>query len=158
MSHPDLPDRLVTRSLELTELMDSDFDEMWNLYAKYYGGTSEEQFRSDLSTKTHVLICHDSVGRIGGFSTIEVAEHEFRDEKVGILFPETPSSGMSSGVATIWRSAGSTLPPGKRFDTRIGLSSGYSSSRGTGPTATSECLERDTIRLRTARLRRDTRP
>lgn len=86
MSHPDLPDRLVTRSLERAELMESDVDEMWNLYAKYYGGTSEEQFRSDLSTKTHVLLCSDSVGRIGGFSTIEVAEHEFRDEKVGILF------------------------------------------------------------------------
>jgi hypothetical protein len=59
---------------------------MWELFERYYGGVSREQFRADLAGKTHVILCRDGQGRIGGFSTIDVCDHSFRDQNVGVLF------------------------------------------------------------------------
>ena len=86
MTKARFPDRLQSVCREIDQIGEPEIAEMWSLYSHYYGGTSEEQFRSDLSGKTHVMICRNDDERIGGFSTIEVCEHPFGGERVRVLF------------------------------------------------------------------------
>ena len=82
----EVSDSLVSECRHRSDLSKSEMSEMWELFAHYYGGVHEERFRADLSGKTHVLLCRDGLGRIGGFSTIEICEHTFRRQQIGILF------------------------------------------------------------------------
>jgi hypothetical protein len=86
MTNADVSDRLVSESRERLDLTASEIAEMWQLFAYYYGGVDREQFLADLFRKTHVILCRDGAGRIGGFSTIEVGEHTFAGRQIGILF------------------------------------------------------------------------
>lgn len=84
--NPDSPDRLTSQCVERSLLSEEDLAAMWRLYAHYYGGTSERLFRKDLEHKTHVFLCRDAAGEIGGFSTVEVGRHLFEGRETGILF------------------------------------------------------------------------
>lgn len=82
----DVSDRLVSEFRQRSALSEPEIAEMWKLFSHYYGGVNEEQFRTDLSGKTDVVVCRDGMGRIGGFSTIEVFEQVVRGREIGVLF------------------------------------------------------------------------
>ena len=42
-------------------------DAMFALYLRYYEGTGEDLFRSDLADKNHVLVMRDPQGEMQGF-------------------------------------------------------------------------------------------
>ncbi len=67
-------------------LGEEDIAGMWDLYRRYYGGTGEELFRSDLAGKTDVVLMRDGRGKILGFSTIEVTPEEAAGRPVLVIF------------------------------------------------------------------------
>ena len=60
-------------------------DEMFALYARYYGGTNSELFHSDLSNKDYAVFLYDR-GTLQGFTTVAVAEHQFEGARVREMF------------------------------------------------------------------------
>ena len=60
--------------------------EMYHLYARYYGGTSQQLFLKDLSQKSHVILLIDGEKAIRGFSTVRKIETEFEGRPVRALF------------------------------------------------------------------------
>lgn len=61
-------------------------DNMFALYGRHYDGTSEQLFRSDLSSKQYVIILSDDTGRLQGFSTAAVTEHQFQGRQLRSFF------------------------------------------------------------------------
>jgi hypothetical protein len=51
--------------------------EMFALYCRYFDGTNERIFRSDLANKQYVIVLRNRQGTLQGFSTAVVAEHRF---------------------------------------------------------------------------------
>ena len=60
--------------------------DMFTLYRRYYGGTSEQLFRGDLAEKHYVIVLRDAGGRVRGFSTQSVTEHRFEGAPIRILY------------------------------------------------------------------------
>lgn len=60
--------------------------EMFRLYDRFYGGTSEELFLHDLSDKTYAIVLRDGEGRLQGFSSIKVWDETFRGQPVRIIY------------------------------------------------------------------------
>jgi len=57
------------------QLGEAMIDAMYSLYLRYYDGTSEDLFRSDLADKSHVVVLRDPRGDMQGFSTVSVTDH-----------------------------------------------------------------------------------
>ena len=81
-----LTEHLVSETRVRSDLGASDVAQMWEIFRAYYGGVSHDRFLSDLSHKTHVILCRDDRGQIGGFSTIEVCEDIFHGRRIRVLF------------------------------------------------------------------------
>ncbi len=63
-------------------LADTLVSEMFALYARYFDGTSEQLFRSDLSEKQFVIILRDENGTVQGFSTAMVNDHDMNGARL----------------------------------------------------------------------------
>ncbi len=60
--------------------------DMFNLYAQFYGGTSEELFLNDLSDKTYAIILRDEDKVLQGFSSIKVWDDELEGEAFRVVY------------------------------------------------------------------------
>ena len=60
--------------------------EMYDLYNRYYGGTSKEQFMSDLENKQLGVLLSDAEGRLRGFSLLAIWELEVGSRPVRIIY------------------------------------------------------------------------
>jgi hypothetical protein len=70
----------------LVESDEAKIEAMYALYSRYYGGTSEELFRRDLSDKTYMVALRDKQGRMQGFSTVAVSDHRIGGEKIRSIY------------------------------------------------------------------------
>jgi hypothetical protein len=61
-------------------------EEMFALYARYYGGANPDQFARDLDGKTHVLLMRDDAGYLQGFSTLALSTHRVAGEDIRVVF------------------------------------------------------------------------
>ena len=64
--------KLTTRTASPSELTEAAIGSLYNLYARYYGGTSPDLFRRDLLEKDHILLLEDENGETRGFTTLKV--------------------------------------------------------------------------------------
>ncbi|HUF63532.1 MAG TPA: hypothetical protein VMN36_15760 [Verrucomicrobiales bacterium] len=87
MSEPDWSGG-VLKSVRVpaAELSEEYIAGMWDLYRRYYGGTDEGLFRSDLAGKTDVVLMRDGCGNLRGFSTIEVSPEQAAGRPVLVIF------------------------------------------------------------------------
>lgn len=60
--------------------------DMFNLYAQYYGGTSEALFFGDLADKQYAVILRDDGGRLQGFSSIKVWQEDFAGQTIRVMY------------------------------------------------------------------------
>ncbi len=81
----DASSELATSLVRVETLSEASRGEMFALYARYYGGTTPDLFRSDLSKKHYAVLLHDK-GTLKGFTTIAVAEHDFEGSRVREMF------------------------------------------------------------------------
>lgn len=73
--------------IEMVDMIDKDtIGDMFTLYDRYYSGTSEKLFNSDLANKKYVILLRDKRGGLQGFSTAVVGEHQFQGEKLRSFF------------------------------------------------------------------------
>ncbi len=73
--------------IETMDMLGEDtLGDMFTLYSRYYDGISEQLFRHDLAEKQYVIILHDENGRLQGFSTAAVSEHQFQGERLRSFF------------------------------------------------------------------------
>lgn len=73
--------------IEMVDMIDKDtIGDMFTLYDRYYAGTSEKLFHSDLANKKYVILLHDKRGWLQGFSTAAVSEHQFQGERLRSFF------------------------------------------------------------------------
>lgn len=70
---PDLDYRIETPD----SLGEETVGDMFALYSRYYDGTGEQLFRSDLANKQYVIVLRDQENTVQGFSTAVVTEHRF---------------------------------------------------------------------------------
>jgi hypothetical protein len=59
---------------------------MYDLYSKYYAGTSWEIFRADLGKKDYVILLWDEQNKLQGFSTLAVLKFEFEGQVSQAIF------------------------------------------------------------------------
>lgn len=59
---------------------------MYDLYVRYYDGTSWELFYSDLKDKDFVILLWDDIHKLQGFSTIAILDFEFHGGTKKALF------------------------------------------------------------------------
>ena len=74
-----------TRIIETRDLSDDDLDDMSSLYLSHYDGCTETQMRADLSTKREVILLY-SGPTIVGFTTIQVYEHTWNNQRIRIVY------------------------------------------------------------------------
>jgi hypothetical protein len=67
-------------------LAESEREEMWTLYSRFYAGTSRARFRADLAGKDTALILRDEWQRLQGFSTLALSRTEFEGMPIRVLF------------------------------------------------------------------------
>ncbi len=61
-------------------------NDMFALYAAYYGGTSKDLFISDLRSKDYVVILQDKEQILRGFSTVAVIQTQWEEQPIVALF------------------------------------------------------------------------
>ena len=93
-------------------LDDGMIGEMFALYRRYYGGTGEKLFRSDLAEKQRVIVLRDRQDRLQGFSTVAVTGHRFEGKPVSSIFTgdtvvDDRYWGQQSLIAAFLRLSGS---------------------------------------------------
>lgn len=77
----------LSSNIELVETLDDETTrDMFALYRRYYGGTSEKLFNSDLADKAYVILVRDTQDRLQGFSTVAVTEHRFEGAPIRALY------------------------------------------------------------------------
>lgn len=89
---------LEARIVEVGGLGPGKRREMFDLMARYYDNVTWTVFQGDLSTKQKV-ICLEEGGRLRGFSTQALFEHEFRGRAIRVVF-----SGDTIIERAYWRS------------------------------------------------------
>jgi len=62
--------------IEIPDITATDRRAMFQLYQRYYGGTSEEVFFSDLADKDYALLLRDDEDQVGGFSTLALLDDD----------------------------------------------------------------------------------
>jgi hypothetical protein len=68
-------DRRLTTAVDFIAALDAAMvDEMFDLYAAYYDGTSRELFARDLADKDHVVTLRTAAGTLAGFSTLALVD------------------------------------------------------------------------------------
>lgn len=79
--------RELSSSIELVETLgEKTKRDMFALYSRYYGGTSEKLFNGDLADKAYVILLRDTGGRLQGFSTLVVTEHCFEGAPIRTVY------------------------------------------------------------------------
>jgi hypothetical protein len=68
------------------DLLAEERESMWNLYSRFYSGTSQDQFFADLEAKHSVLQLRDSQGSLQGFTTVVWWDRDFEGAPVRVLF------------------------------------------------------------------------
>lgn len=63
---------LTAQIISIEELSESDGEQMYSLYDKYYGNPGPDVFKSDLASKNHVIILRDERQNLRGFTTLSV--------------------------------------------------------------------------------------
>lgn len=81
-----LSEHLVSEVVARDDLQPAEIAQMWEVFSTYYGGVTHELFLHDLAKKTHVILCRDGSRQIGGFSTIEVCDIDYRSLPIRVLF------------------------------------------------------------------------
>ena len=71
---------------DVASLSETERDEMWWLYSRFYAGTSRIRFLADLGGKDTALILRDELNRLQGFSTLALSTTWFEGEPVRVLF------------------------------------------------------------------------
>ncbi len=106
-------DRRLTTAVErLASLDAAAVDEMFDLYASYYEGTSRELFCRDLRDKHHVVTLRTAAGTLAGFSTLALMDFEAADQRAVAVFSgdtiiDQPYWGTQALAFTWIRFAGS---------------------------------------------------
>jgi hypothetical protein len=77
---------LTSQILPVSAVSSSDREEMWNLYRRFYSGTSRGLFEGDLAKKDSLLLLHDADRRIQGFSTIALGLVDCEDGPIRYVF------------------------------------------------------------------------
>ncbi|MEH6528131.1 MAG: hypothetical protein V7723_18850 [Sneathiella sp.] len=70
----------------LQSIEPDDFFAMYSLFSRYYDGTSLEEFSEDFKVKSGAIILRDGTGSIQGFSTQEISEFAFENERYTVIF------------------------------------------------------------------------
>lgn len=70
----------------LSKLSLSTKADMYTLYSRHYAACSEENFSSDLSSKTHVLLLHDQQNTLQGFTSLARYTHSFDNQACQIVY------------------------------------------------------------------------
>ena len=77
---------LTSKIVPVSGVSESDREEMWNLYRRFYAGTRRELFDRDLAQKDSLLLLRDGDARIQGFSTIAIGLTDFEGEAIRFIF------------------------------------------------------------------------
>ena len=77
--------KLESITIPTAEVTPSQIAEMLGLMQTHYEGVSDSQFLSDLEAKNWVILLHDG-GRLRGFSTQALFQHEIEGQCVNVLF------------------------------------------------------------------------
>lgn len=75
-----------SKLVQVTDLCRDQIDSMFDLYSKYYGGTSLTTFCEDIEKKDHVILLNDEAGCAKGFSTVQTVTTEFEGKPIRVLF------------------------------------------------------------------------
>jgi hypothetical protein len=67
-------------------LSESEREEMWLLFSRFYEGTSRARFRADLAGKDTALILRDEWHQLQGFSTLALSVTQFEGAPIRVLF------------------------------------------------------------------------
>lgn len=77
---------LQYRIEEVDALGEDTVGDMFTLYSRYFDETSERLFRNDLAQKQYVVVLRDENGRLQGFSTVMIGEHQFDGKRLRSFF------------------------------------------------------------------------
>jgi len=103
--------RLATAVDSIAALDSASVDEMFDLYASYYDGTSRRLFEHDLRDKHHVVTLRTGAGTLAGFSTLALVNFDAEAPAVAIFSGDTiidqPYWGTQALAFTWIRFAGS---------------------------------------------------
>src|ERR1700743_2709803 len=78
--------RLTAAVTAVSSLAAADIDDMFDLYAVYYDGTTRALFERDLRDKHWVVALHTGHGALAGFSTLAVSELAIDGAPVRIIY------------------------------------------------------------------------
>src|ERR1700733_1687134 len=82
---PDDP-RLTAAVTAVSSLGAADIDDLFELYAAYYDGTTRALFEHDLREKHWVVALHAGHGALAGFSTLAVSDVAADDAAARIIY------------------------------------------------------------------------
>ena len=69
----------------ISSLIPAEIQEIVALYMKYYGGTSESLIRSDLTSKSEIMLLFYR-GQLIGFTTYEIYTHRYHNQDISIIY------------------------------------------------------------------------
>ena len=81
-----LDHHLLPTFVSVSELNDVMRDNMYRVFARYYDETSRTRFESDLLEKCTVLLLNDIAGTLRGFSTIQIWDEDYEDQRLRIFY------------------------------------------------------------------------
>lgn len=78
--------KLISKTIKIKSLRDSQIDEMFKLFEIFYENVSFDRFRSDLLNKTKTIILLDAQRKVQGFSTFYDFDFLHEKKNYRILF------------------------------------------------------------------------
>jgi hypothetical protein len=67
-------------------LTEAQRSELFALYERYYEAAEYDRFCCDLADKDSIVVLRDPAGELQGFTTLTTQEHEFRGERLRVIF------------------------------------------------------------------------
>lgn len=78
--------QLIPTFVPVPDLRSGIRDDMYRIFARYYDETSQTRFESDLVEKNTVLLLNDTAGALRGFSTIQIWDEDYEDQRLRMFY------------------------------------------------------------------------